>query len=52
MAVRYGNGPQKVIMFDSFVACCIRMRAFTDSFKSLDPRMQGRVENLTYDNFM
>ncbi|XP_065840010.1 sorcin-like [Oscarella lobularis] len=39
------------IAFDDFVACCIRLRSLTDSFRKRDTAQQG-VASFGYDDFI
>lgn len=51
MALRYSNNSNKRINFDAFVACCLRMRIFTNSFAALDIQRTGNIY-IGYDQFM
>ncbi|XP_028283383.1 grancalcin-like [Parambassis ranga] len=46
---RYNKGGR--IFFDDYVACCVKLRALTDSFRRRDSMQQGSV-NFQYDDFI
>lgn len=49
IAKRYGiNGR---ITFDDYVACCVKLRALTETFRRRDAAQQG-VVNFSYDDFI
>ncbi|XP_044281030.1 sorcin isoform X2 [Varanus komodoensis] len=39
------------ISFDDYIACCVKLRALTDSFRRRDAAQQGMV-NFQYDDFI
>ncbi|KAM8811460.1 sorcin [Eudromia elegans] len=39
------------IVFDDYMACCVKLRALTESFKMRDAAQQGFV-NFQYDDFI
>ncbi|XP_054847119.1 sorcin isoform X2 [Eublepharis macularius] len=39
------------ITFDDYIACCVKLRALTDSFRRRDAAQQGMV-NFQYDDFI
>ncbi|XP_065254012.1 sorcin isoform X3 [Emys orbicularis] len=39
------------ITFDDYIACCVKLRALTDSFRRRDTAQQG-VVNFQYDDFI
>uniref|UniRef100_A0A8C6QPC9 Sorcin n=1 Tax=Nannospalax galili TaxID=1026970 RepID=A0A8C6QPC9_NANGA len=40
-----------IITFDDYIACCVKLRALTDSFRRRDSGQQG-VVNFSYDDFI
>lgn len=46
---RYSKGGR--IYFDDYVACCVKLRALTESFRRRDSMQQGAV-NFPYDDFI
>uniref|UniRef100_A0A2K5CJP7 EF-hand domain-containing protein n=1 Tax=Aotus nancymaae TaxID=37293 RepID=A0A2K5CJP7_AOTNA len=49
IAKRYSTNGK--ITFDDYIACCVKLRALTDSFRRRDTAQQG-VVNFPYDDFI
>ncbi|XP_047418678.1 sorcin [Sciurus carolinensis] len=49
IAKRYSTNGK--ITFDDYIACCVKLRALTDSFRRRDTSQQGMV-NFSYDDFI
>ncbi|XP_003475133.1 sorcin isoform X1 [Cavia porcellus] len=49
IARRYSTNRR--ITFDDYIACCVKLRALTDSFRRRDSGQQG-VVNFSYDDFI
>lgn len=49
IAKRYSTNGK--ITFDDYIACCVKLRALTDSFRRRDTGQQG-VVNFPYDDFI
>lgn len=49
IAKRYSTSGK--ITFDDYIACCVKLRALTDSFRRRDSAQQGMV-NFSYDDFI
>lgn len=49
IAKRYSTNGK--ITFDDYIACCVKLRALTDSFRRRDTTQQG-VVNFPYDDFI
>uniref|UniRef100_A0A2K5HMF5 Sorcin n=1 Tax=Colobus angolensis palliatus TaxID=336983 RepID=A0A2K5HMF5_COLAP len=49
IAKRYSTNGK--ITFDDYIACCVKLRALTDSFRRWDTAQQG-VVNFPYDDFI
>ncbi|EGW07198.1 Sorcin, partial [Cricetulus griseus] len=47
IAKRYSTSGK--ITFDDYIACCVKLRALTDSFRRRDSAQQGMV-NFSYDD--
>lgn len=49
IAKRYSSRGK--ITFDDYIACCVKIRALTESFRRRDAAQQGMV-NFQYDDFI
>ncbi|XP_038171153.1 sorcin isoform X1 [Arvicola amphibius] len=49
IAKRYSTSGK--ITFDDYIACCVKLRALTDTFRRRDSGQQGMV-NFSYDDFI